>query len=69
MSVRARASSKLGQVPRLLSVYDGAVHVGYLKDCGKQGIVAYAIGKGGRIKIGTFANRFEAMRAVSGGRP
>jgi hypothetical protein len=68
MSTRARNSRRPGQAPRLLSVYDGAVHIGDLKDCGKHGVVAYAIGKRGRIKIGIFANRIEAMRAVSRGR-
>jgi hypothetical protein len=65
MSTRARASRKPGQAPHLLSVYDGAIHVGDIKDCGKHGVIAYAIGERDRIKIGTFANRIEAMRGVS----
>ena len=65
MNARAHASPKPGQAPHLLSVYDGAVHIGDLKDCGKHGIVAYTIGKRGRIKVGTFETRADAMRALN----
>lgn len=51
-----------------LAVYDGRVRIGEIEDRGRGRVVAYAVGKRGRIKIGTFANRIEAMRAVSRGR-
>lgn len=51
-----------------LSVYDGQVCVGEIIDQGRGRVVAYETGKGRRIKIGTFANRSEAMRAIIGGR-
>src|SRR5438876_674365 len=68
MSTLAHASRMPGQAPHLLLVYDSAVHVSDLKDYGKQGIAAYTVGKRGRSRIGTFANRLEAMRAVIWGR-
>jgi hypothetical protein len=51
-----------------LAVYDGLLCIGEIEDRGRGRVVAYAVGKRGRIKIGNFANRLEAMRAVSPGR-
>jgi hypothetical protein len=68
MSAQTRLSGKRAHAAHTLAVYDGTTHVGDVKDCGKQGVISYAIGRVRRIRIGTFANRTEAMRAVSRGR-
>jgi hypothetical protein len=48
-----------------MAVYDGQDCIGEIEERGRSRIVAYAIDKRGRIEIGEFANRIEAMRAVS----
>lgn len=48
-----------------LAVYDGRQCIGEIEVRGRGQIVAYAIDKCGRIEIGQFANRVDAMRAIS----
>jgi len=62
---RKRASRNADPAATLLSVYDGTLQVGEIEDHGRRRVLAFAIGKRGRVKIGIFANRLEAMRAVS----
>jgi hypothetical protein len=48
-----------------MAVYNGRVCIGEIDERRRSRIVAYAIDKRGRFKIGEFANRIEALRAVS----
>ncbi len=48
-----------------LAVYDDRQRVGEIEERGRVQIVAYAVDKCSRIETGQFANRVEAMRAVT----
>jgi hypothetical protein len=69
MSGRPTSRRNRSQAPTTLSVYYGAEYIGDLEDYGDGRAVAYATGKGGGIKVCTFENRIDVMRAVSRGHP
>jgi len=64
MKPRARPR-RVADTAKRMAVYDGQDCIGEIEERGRSRIVAYAIDKRGRIEIGEFANRIEAMRAVS----
>jgi hypothetical protein len=53
-----------GPLSRLM-VYDGQVAIGEVEDHGDRDIIAFQLTATGRVRIGTFPTRREAMRAVS----
>ncbi len=46
-------------------VYDGTAAIGEIEDHGDRHIIAFQLTPAGRVRIGTFPTRREAMRAVS----
>ena len=64
MKPRARPRC-VADTAKRMAVYDGRDCIGEIEERGPNRIFAYAIDKRGRIEIGEFANRIEAMRAVS----
>jgi hypothetical protein len=57
--------SRRGKTVQPLQVYDGQKLIGELKDYGRGNVDAFGVDQGRRVKIGTFQNRTDAMRAIS----
>lgn len=68
MNCRAGPRRQASTTAKWLAEYDGRVCIGEIEEHGRGRVVAYAVGKRGRVKIGIFPSRVEAMRAVSGDR-
>jgi hypothetical protein len=51
-----------------LQVYNGQILIGEIEDGGRNKVAAFKIGGTRRIKVGVFATRILAMRALSGDR-
>jgi hypothetical protein len=48
-----------------LQVYDGQMLLGEIEDHGRGTVIAYRLDRRRRIKVGTFATRIAAMRALA----
>jgi hypothetical protein len=61
---RRTGPRRAADAEKRLAVYDGRDCVGEIEERGGGRIVAYAIEQQGRVEIGKFANRIDAMRAI-----
>jgi hypothetical protein len=59
--------SRRSKTVQPLQVYDGQKLIGELKDHGRGSVDAFGVDQSRRVKIGTFQNRTDAMRAISEG--
>jgi hypothetical protein len=50
-------------------VYDGRTAIGEIVDAGHGKVKAYALTESGRVSLGSFPTRREAMRAISINQP
>jgi hypothetical protein len=62
---RRTGPRRVADTEKRLAVYDGRDCIGEIEERGRGRIVAYAIDKRGRVEIGEFANRIDAVDAVS----
>jgi hypothetical protein len=58
--------SRRNKIVQPLQLYDGQKLIGELKDYGRGNVDTFGVDQRRRVKIGTFQNRTDAMRAISG---